>query len=59
MSQINPFRALVVPSSQPQGVPPKKERQQRGAPQQEHHDAPEGEREKPAEDGKPHIDLKA
>jgi hypothetical protein len=58
MGQINPFRGIVVPTALPQKVQPQKDREQRQQ-QQEPRKNAEEESEKPAEDGKPHVDLKA
>jgi hypothetical protein len=62
MSQINPFRGVVIPSTRPQGVLVQKDRQQqRRSPQRE----PEGADDEQTEngilddDGNPHVDLKA
>ena len=59
MSQINPFRGVVVPSATPQRVQPQKERQQRRPPQKPRKESTEPDEVKPADDGKPHVDLKA
>jgi hypothetical protein len=58
VSQINPFRGLVVPSFSPQRVQPKKEHDKDRRDQQRHH---EEEEKKPetGEDGTPHVDVKA
>jgi hypothetical protein len=63
LSQINPFRGVVVPSARPQAVQVHKDRRQRKPPHEqpreqhaeEHGDAPPT---KP-EDGPPHVDVKA
>ena len=61
MSQINPFRGVVVPSSRPQGVQVQKDREQRRQPQGEQGKQQPSEDEVPAkpDDGKPHVDVKA
>ena len=59
MSQINPFRGVVVPSAAAQRVQPQKDRQQRRPPRQPSREAAAEEESKPADDGKPHVDLKA
>jgi hypothetical protein len=60
MSQINPFRGVVVPSSRPQGVQVQKDRQQRRQPQKERGEE-QSQDDAPAkpDDGKPHVDVKA
>ena len=59
MSQINPFRGIVVPSALPQRVQPQKDRQQRRQPREERKDQAAGEEEKPVDEGESHLDLKA
>ncbi len=59
MSQINPFRGLVDPSTRPLRVRSKKDPQQ-GSRQQRHpHEEAEEKAPAPPDDGKPHVDLKA
>ena len=64
MSQINPYRAIVVPSSRISPVNPQKERQRREQPAQQ--EGPHQEPDQPAEaespgeeEGEGHLDLKA
>jgi hypothetical protein len=59
MGQINPFRGIVVPSALPQKVQPQKDREQRRQQREEARDSEEEQSDKPPEDGKPHVDLKA
>jgi hypothetical protein len=63
MSQINPFRGVVVPSGRPQGVQVQKDRregQQRRPTHQETQEAEAKERGGTSgEDGEPHVDVKA
>jgi hypothetical protein len=61
MSQINPFRGVVVPSSRPQGVQVQKDRQQRRPSQQGREQEQPSQEDAPPkpDDGKPHVDVKA
>lgn len=67
VSQINPFRAVVLPSARPQAVQVHKDRQQRQGAQQEGKgtaDEQPPEQQPPQQqptpdDGKPHLDVKA
>jgi hypothetical protein len=63
MSQINPFRGVVVPSGRPQGVQVQKDRrhgQQRRPPQRQVQEGEAAEQNGGAgKDGEEHVDLKA
>ena len=62
MSQINPFRGVVIPSTRPQGVQVQRDRQQqRRQPQREQEGVDEEQNPNGIldDDGNPHVDLKA
>jgi hypothetical protein len=63
VSQINPFRGVVVPSARPQGVQVQKDRRERKPPHDQPRDQDEEKGEQPnpppQQDGKPHVDVKA
>ena len=62
MSQINPFRGVVIPSPRPQGVQVQKDRQQRRRPAQRDPKADDDQQTQNGnldDDGNPHVDLKA
>jgi hypothetical protein len=63
VSQINPFRGVVIPSGRPQGVQVHKDRQQRRRSQNPGQEPAQEEAQQQSpqtpDDGKPHVDLKA
>ena len=59
VSQINPFRGLVVPSFSPQRVQPKKDHEQEKREKGQHHEQEEEKKPETGEDGVGHGDLKA
>jgi hypothetical protein len=62
VSQINPFRGVVIPSTRPPAVQVHKDRQQRRDGQKHEQPPPEQSEPQPPttpDDGKPHLDLKA
>jgi hypothetical protein len=59
MSQINPYRGIVVPTPRPQEAKPHKDRRE-GKKRDEHREpADEEDSAQPREDGEEHLDLKA
>ena len=59
VSQINPFRGLVVPSFSPQRVQPKKDHEQEKREQGRHHGDEEEQKPQTDDEGKGHVDIKA
>jgi hypothetical protein len=59
VSQINPFRGLVVPSFSPQRVQPKKDHEQEKREKGRHQDEEKEKTPVEGEDGVGHVDLKA
>jgi hypothetical protein len=59
MSQINPFRGIIVPSSKPQQVQLQKDRRQGRQPKQDPKPGQEDQQKSPPDPADPHLDLKA